>query len=67
MRRQAKMRGNKSKGIIPGGKYEHKAIAKASQFSKPAVVVRKFFLALDSYPSSCNSTPLHSVCLLNGI
>lgn len=44
-----------------------KAIGKASQFSKPAVLVRKFFLALGSHPSSCNSTPLRSICLLNGI
>lgn len=44
----------------------NKAIEKASLFSKPDVVVRKFFLALGSSPASCNST-LRSVCLLNGI
>lgn len=50
MIRQAKMRGNKSKGIIPEENMNiNKAIEKTSLFSKPAVVVGKFFLALGSY------------------
>ena len=44
MIRQAKMRGSKSKGIIPGGKQEHKAIAKASQFSNQLWLLESFFL-----------------------